>query len=312
MNTPKLYDYAVAKALNESVNSIFSIIGHYQIIGPLEEFDREELNRAYILLVNELEELYDHNPKLADIKPEPVWRHFEIIKDKMLAVQKYLEEHDTGHDHIIRIEKLCIISGQETPVFSAKQQKFVDNTKIISAKYNKLLVREVEKIIANSSDEEKEEDPRNRRFWCVEKYTVIYKPDGTILVNNVLKLKKIHAGSTGERLLEQAVKNPNTLFKPNLGQTARNISTVLSSAGFSPTLRELFFPIVNDDKGVIFRPVVTRDEAIADRIDTYELDSLLYESGAEIAVRPDQELIDIGLAAPDEDDEPKLNHIITT
>jgi hypothetical protein len=294
-------DFATAKALNESVGSIFSIIRLYQLLGPMEEFNAEELNRTYLFLVNELEVLYDRNPKLTEIQPEPMWRKFEVIKNKMHDIEKYLEENP-DHDHMMRLDKLCILSEQAEPNFTLKQQKYVDEAKALYDKYMALVIQVVEKLPVDNSQEEREKDPRNLRVWCIPKYTVEYKLDGTILVNGVMKLKKIHAGSTAERLLEQAAKHPNTLCKPDLGQTARNLSTVISSAGFTPTLRELFFPIVSDDKGFIFRPTLIREQALEDRIDTFELDKQLYVAGAEIAVRPEEELIALGLARPDDED----------
>jgi hypothetical protein len=80
--------------------------------------------------------------------------------------------------------------------------------------------------------------------------------------------------------MEQAIKNPNKPFVPKIGQTARNLSTVISSAGFTPTLRDIFFPIVSEDKGIIFRPRVTFNEVLAEHIDTTELDKTLVKSGA--------------------------------
>lgn len=293
-------DYAVAKALNESVDSLFSIIAFFQVVGTLKEFDPLELNRMYILLVFELETLYDRNPKLTVIKPEPIWRHFEIIKDKLHDVEIYaLEESNSSRSHLAQVEKLCILSGEELPVFTDKQKKFIDDTKKLSKKYGNLILEEVKKLPV---DESLNRDTQNVRVWCIKEYIVTYKLDGTILINNVLRLKKIHAGSTVERLMEQAVKNPNILFKPDLGQTARNLSTVLSSAGFTPILRQLFFPIISDDKGIISRPIVTREETFSERIDTSEIDKILFELGAEIAVRPNEELVALGIAAPDEPD----------
>ena len=73
------------------------------------------------------------------------------------------------------------------------------------------------------------------------------------------------------------MKYPNTLFKPDLGQTSRNLSTVLSSAGFTPTLRRLFFPIVSKSKGILFRPTVTRQQADDEKLDTSDLDLKLKE-----------------------------------
>jgi hypothetical protein len=290
-------DYAVAKELNDCVLGIFSAIQNYQIIGSLKDFDSEELNRIYVLLVDELEKLYERNPKLAAIKPEPTWKQFEIIKNSMYSIQKYLEEHDSGHIHRDKIEKLCIIADKETPDFSPLQKKLVETSKTINAKYHNLLIEKLQKLLAEAPDAEETRPPR---MWYIPEYTIEYKPDGTILINSAFKLKKIHAGSTTERLMEQAVKNPETLFKPSLGQTARNISTVLSSAGFTPTLRELFFPTVSDDKGIIFRPKVTREVALDEKVDVFKLDEELHKAGAKVTLFPEDFLIDLGFLAPDE------------
>jgi len=290
-------DYAVALALNDCVLGIFSAIENYQTIGPLKEFDPLELNRAYVLLVDELEELYARNPKLADIKPEPIWKQFEMLKNSMHSIQKYLEENDSGHLHRDKVEKVCIIAGKETPGFSPEQKKLVDRSRTIIAKYENLLIETVHKLIAEAPQEDEARPPR---MWYIPEYTITYKLDGTILINNALKLKRIHAGSVTDRLLEHAIENPNTLSKPNLKETARNISTVLSSAGFTPTLRELFFPSVSDDKGIIFRPKVTRDEVLDEKIDVYELDAELHKAGAKVTLFPDDELIELGFLAPDE------------
>jgi hypothetical protein len=74
----------------------------------------------------------------------------------------------------------------------------------------------------------------------------------------------------------------------------------LSSAGFTPTLRELFFPTVSDDKGIIFRAKVTREVVLDEKIDVYELDAKLHKAGAKVTLFPDDVLIDLGFLAPDE------------
>lgn len=73
--------------------------------------------------------------------------------------------------------------------------------------------------------------------------------------------------------------NPNTKFKPILGKTSRNISTIISSAGFTPVLRDLFFPTVSNDE-IVFRPWVSREEADRENIDTEVLDNQLRDLGA--------------------------------
>ena len=141
-------DYAVAKALNEEVMAIiYSII----VAGRFDSHDKfeiNELNRAYILLVDELQKLYDRNPELAAIKPEPVWKHFDVLRTATWEIDQYAEEVSTDelNAHVARIEKLCIISGKETPDLSAKQTKLVDDAKTARSKY----IKAVNKIDAEN------------------------------------------------------------------------------------------------------------------------------------------------------------------
>ena len=168
-------DYAVAMALNESVGGIFFILGLFQVLGPRKEFDHVELNRAYIFLVNELEILYNSNPKLLEIKPEPTWRRFDLIKHRMREVEKYLHENGPGTDseHTSRLERLCIISEQETPELSPKQKKYIKHTRKIVDKYAAVLME----ISENSP---KYETPD----FYIPEFIFIYKHDGTVLASD--------------------------------------------------------------------------------------------------------------------------------
>ena len=265
-------DYAVAKALNESVTGIILMIFIADVAGAPEEYEIKELNRAYVLLVNELQNLYDHNSKLAAIKPKPIWQIFDVLKTSTWEINAYLNEenNDYGNAHTARVEKLCIIAGIDDPEYTPEQKKLVEYAETITKKYGNML----DATILTEYRAKKEND------WQIPEYTLAYKPDGSILINDVLKLKKAHAGSTTERLLEQALKHPNELFKPDLGQTSRNLSTVINSAGFTPTLRQLFFPTVSKDKGIVFRPTISREQADSANIDTSTLDLKLKELGA--------------------------------
>jgi hypothetical protein len=246
-------DYAVAKALNVLAGQMILCVVMAEVVGLPEDHDIHDLNRAYILLIDELQKLYDHNPALSEIKPEPIWKRFDVLRTSSWDINRYLEDadNDAGNAHNARVEKLCIIAGKETPDYTPEA---VNKAKLAK----------------------KEND------WQITSYSLTYKPDGTILINNVYKLKKVHAGSTTERLLEQALNRPNELFHPDLGQTSRNLSTVLSSAGFTATLRDLFFPTVSKSKGIVFRDTVTRKQADDENIDTIELDLKLKELGASI------------------------------
>lgn len=264
-------DYAVAHTLNTCVLGIVAMIVMEDTVGTPKGDDFHELNRAYVLVVDELEKLYDQNSKLAAIQPEPIWRRFDVLKTSSWEVNEYLEnpDNDLGQAHNARVEKLMILAGKDTPDFTPEQKRLLDYADSIRIKYGKLLdVLNKERLAKKESD------------WQIPKYTLTYKPDGTILINDVLKLKKAHAGSTTERLLEQALRNQNTLFKPDLGQTARNLSTVLNSAGFTKELRDLFFPTVSKSNGIVFRNDVSRERVDSDNINTAELDSILKDLGA--------------------------------
>jgi hypothetical protein len=264
-------DYALAKALNELVKGI--MVQVYASVGldKAKDKDLDGLNRAYILLTQELETIYSRSPELQSLKPEPIWRRYDLLKGSSQAIAEYIHDSgDFGDEHNIRVEKLCIIAGVDTPALTPNQRELVKSTEALTSEHMKM----VEESLAN-----KESSPKFEYGWQITSYYLTYKPDGTILINDVLKLKKVHAGSITEKLLEQSIKNPNTKFKPNLGKTSRNISTIISSAGFTPVLRDLFFPTANNDT-VVFRPYVSKLQADIERIDREELDVQLRENGA--------------------------------
>lgn len=268
---PNTNDYAVARALNSLIGQMILCVVMADEVGLPEDHNIADLNRAYILLTDELQRLYDNNPTLAAINPEPIWKRFDVLRTSSWDINRYLEDadNDAGNAHNARVEKLCIIAGVDDPKYSPEQKKLVEATDKVLASYLEMITAVNQERLAKKAND-----------WQIPEYSLTYKPDGSILINNVLKLKKVHAGSTTERLLEQAVKRPNELFKPDLRQTSRNLSTVLNSAGFTPVLRQIFFPTVSNSKGIVFRDIVSRKQADDDNIDTTELDIKLKALGA--------------------------------
>lgn len=264
-------DYPVARILNTVLLSIVACVREAEEMDLPEDHEIDELNRAYVLLVHELENLYNKNPELAEIKPEPFWRKFDILKTISWQILNYLDDpiNDKGQAHKTRLDKLCIITDSESPEFSSEQLKLIEYALVTYKKYQEIL--DDARLDLNQKIEES---------WYIPEYKLDYEVDGTIVINNVLKLKKTHIDSTIDQLLEQAFKNQNTLFTPKLPQTARNLSTVLSSAGFTPVLRQIFFPVANSSKGVLFRPTVSFGQVTNDGIETTELDLLLKALGA--------------------------------
>lgn len=237
-------------------------------MGVSEYHEIPNLNRAYVLLVHELQKIYARNPELQAIKPDPLWKRFDVLKNHTEEICDYLNEtEEWGLEHIAKVEKLCIIAGLEDPTYTGEQQKLVDDLDTCRKEYASKINTLWEKSKNNIQ---------------IPSYNLTYELDGSIVINKVLKLKKAHAGSSTERLLEQALKSPNTLFKPDIGQTSRNLSTILSSAGFTKEVRQLFFPTVSNSKGIIFRPTISRQQADEESIDTTELDAKLIALGAKI------------------------------
>jgi hypothetical protein len=273
MEDTKANDFAVAKALNSNVVAMILAVCMADTFGMPEDHDIKELNRVYVLLVNELQKLYDRNPELAAIKPEPIWQRFDLIKTSTWEINEYLSEHsnDELNAHTARVEKLCIISGKETHDYSTEQKKLVDYAQETLDKYIKTIDENHKQNKANEQDN-----------WQIPEYTLKYDPvRGTIKINDVYQLNKrsTNDSSSIDKILAKGMKQPNELFDPEL-QTSKPISSVISNAGFTPTLRQLFIPVARKGKGALVRPRVTRTEADNEGIDTTELDLLLKKLGA--------------------------------
>jgi len=277
----KANDYALAKALNERATDIIEMVADaYQHNSQFSRtLDVTAINKSYILLVNELKTLYTRNKELTDISNTPAWKYNDVIEGSEWNINEYIyqNQNDAGQTHNAQVNKLCIIAGKETPEYSPAIKKIVDEADKAIAIYGKQL------------NDQRVKTASNDRNWFIAEYRFTHNDDGTLLVNGVsgvLKVKKVQAGQASEKLLEQAKNKPSELFKPDLGNYSRNISTALSSLGFSGTLKELFFPIVSNSKGIKFRPLVTRAEADEAGIDTADLDTRLQALGVRVEEKP--------------------------
>lgn len=265
-------DYVVAGLLNTVLLAIVQQVREVEALDLPEDYDWKlgELNRSYVLLVNELDKLYKQNSTLGEIEPKPFWSKYNILEPYYWQILRYLDEdaQEKGQAHINQLDRLRIIANSEKPELSPENKKLLGEALEAIKNYKEILkVAEVDK--AEIDDEYFNDDA-----WYIPEYFVSYK-NGEIVINKVLLLKKTHIGSTIDKLLEQALKSPNTLFIPELPATARNLSTVLSSAGFDSTLRQMFFPKLSLKKGVLFRPKVTDEQIQDESIDTTIIDLIL-------------------------------------
>src|SRR3546814_584958 len=107
----KANDYAVAKAMNAEVYNTFLIVSMGDTYGVSEYHEIPDLNRAYILMVNELEKIYARNPELQAIRPEPIWSRFDMLKNRTEEMPEYILDGSWMLVHNAGVEKLCIINS---------------------------------------------------------------------------------------------------------------------------------------------------------------------------------------------------------
>lgn len=275
-------DYAVARELHFHANEFLMAVARlneaYNYDDPYAEYHEiiMLLNRPYVLIVHELEKLYAKNKNLSKINEEPktkaTWTLFNTIENSDQDIYAYLREHKNDRDfaHLAQVNRLSIIAGKETASFTPKQKKIIEDAEETYLTFVK----------RHAEWRTRRPQKKNKSYHYILDYKLKYEVNGSIVINDVLVLKKTQSGSAPRKLMEQALKHPYELFKPELGQLNRSLINVLSDMGITGTLKELFFPIVNRD-GVKFRPVVSYMTAEEERIDTTELEKKLKELGAE-------------------------------
>lgn len=275
-------DYALARELHNRATELLGAVSRlndgYNYDDPYSEYHEVIMliNRPYVLVVHELEKLYAQNITLAKLNEEPVtkatWTVFNTIESTDQDIYAYLREHKSTEDfaHLAQANRLAIIAGIETPSYTPEQKKIIDEA-------DDVFVTFVKRLSEWSTRRPKK---KSKGYHYILDYKLKYEVNGSIVINDVLVLKKTQSGSAPRKLMEQALKHPYELFKPELGQLNRNLSNVLSDMGITGTLKELFFPIANKE-GVKFRPVVSYFTAEKERTDTKELEKKLKELGAE-------------------------------
>lgn len=275
----KSNDYAVASELSERTSKIFRLVADYARYGGMKRFDDniKLVNRQYILLTNELEEIYKRNSVLLNIAEEnqtPIWRVFDVIEGKEYEISDFIHYHENneGLAHNAQIRKQMIVSGNEEPKYTKTQSRLINETDTAI----KLFAKEVERVLGNKGNNQ---DTTSDGVY-IPSYDIVFADDGSIVVNGVMTLKKTQSGSAPRKLMEQAKRQPNVLFKPNLGAYNRRLTSVFSDMGIKGTLKSLFFPVISEENGIKFRPSVSRAIADQENIDTTELDMKLIKLNA--------------------------------
>lgn len=268
----KANDFALAHYLNERAIALFSLVANHN-----NTPDTTAINRSYILITDILKRLYARNSELEGVNMHICWKAFDRLEYIHNDLWEYTNDSsgDYGQSHNAQVNRLCIINGKEKPDIAPDIKKILDEaSKNVNAFIDEL---------------EDEEEPQVYDGKIIPAYTVGYKDDGTILVNGVLKLKKVQAGQASDMIMSQSFQHDGQPepFKPTIA-TKRQLTTIIGDMGFDKTLRAIFFPTISKDKGVVFRSSLTRAEADEQHIDTKQLDKKLKQLGAETENEPDR------------------------
>ncbi len=252
-------DYALAKFLNERVIAMFALVA--------DNFNKDlpdltDINRSYVLLVAELKKLYGRNPELSSIRENICWRTFGTLDAiDSYDLYEYSDDYKNhGIQHVSKVNALAINAHKEKPDITPELQRILDEAKANVT------------VFANN--------------WFIPVYTFEITGSGVLLVNGiegVMNVKKVNASSTIDEILNEAKANPNTTFLPNLKghRLKRGLRTTLAEVGFTGAIEKLFMPVMDNQRGVHFRPQVTRAEAYKEKIDLSALDEKLKHLGAE-------------------------------
>lgn len=121
----KANDYALAKSLNERVINIFTLV-----IDHASTPDLTDVNRSYILLIEELKRIYDRQPELKKLGGAICWRVLDNLEQAHEFVPAIEFEHsggDYGEEHNSSVSRLCIIADKEKPDLTPQLQKLLND-----------------------------------------------------------------------------------------------------------------------------------------------------------------------------------------
>ena len=127
-NTDTANDYALARVLNERVIAIFKLMDDLRDLP-----DYSALNRSYVLLREELKQIYARQPELQKVGGSICWKvmqnielfHENIGEYKSLAFEYSQSGTDYGDDHNTNVNMLCIKANIDKPVIPPRLKKLL-------------------------------------------------------------------------------------------------------------------------------------------------------------------------------------------
>lgn len=127
-NTDNANDYALARLLNERVIAIFK-----QMDTERDLPDYSALNRSYVLIREELKQIYDRQPELQNVGGSICWKvmqnielfHENIGEYKSTAFDYAQSGADYGDEHNTNVNMLCIKAHIDKPIIPPNIEKLL-------------------------------------------------------------------------------------------------------------------------------------------------------------------------------------------
>lgn len=142
-NTDTANDYALAKALNERVINIFTMVVDHK-----NTPDFTDLNQSYVLLIDELKRIYDRQPELKNIRAAICWRvldNLEQAHEVVPTIEFTNSGSDYGQGHNTSVSSLCIREKIKQPVLSPELETLLkeadDNITNFKTELDKMYVK---------------------------------------------------------------------------------------------------------------------------------------------------------------------------
>lgn len=123
-NNDSANDYALAKILNDRVIKIFTLV-----VDHTSTPDITAVNRSYVLLVNELKQIYARQPELQKVGMSICWKVLDNLEQiHETAIEYTMFANDYGQEHNSGVSRLCIIAGKDKPDLTPQIQKLLKET----------------------------------------------------------------------------------------------------------------------------------------------------------------------------------------
>lgn len=125
-NTDTANDYALAKILNDRVINIFTMV-----VDNRSTPDLSAVNRSYILMVDELKQIYDRQPELKKLGGGICWRvldNLEQAHEFVPAIEFTHSGGDYGEAHNSSVSRLCIKTGKKIPDLTPEIKTIIDES----------------------------------------------------------------------------------------------------------------------------------------------------------------------------------------